>query len=151
MNDDIPPLRRPEDMPPILNQADLHRHWRALMGPLGFSRPALWLQFLSVDGRGNGMITKIEEVPDRPDDALLENLIWICGKLLNSDLRGGRVAFLWSRPGSRLVTEDDLAWARGLTAAARSAEVPCEPVHLANDEELRVFAPDDLASPGAAA
>ena len=31
-------------MPLVRNQADLHRHWRALMGRLGFSQPRLYLQ-----------------------------------------------------------------------------------------------------------
>ncbi|HET6625931.1 MAG TPA: hypothetical protein VFG63_06040 [Nocardioidaceae bacterium] len=151
MNDDIPPLQRPEDMPPVHSQADLHRHWRALMGPLGFTRPALWLHLLTADDRAEAMITKIDELPDRPDDRLLTNLLWVCAELLENDVPGGKVAFLYSRPGSRLITDDDRAWARGLTSAARRAGVPCAPVHLANDEELRVFAPDDLAEPGSAA
>ena len=151
MNEHIPPLRRPEDMSPIRSEIDLHQHWRALMGPLGFSQPALWVQFLSIDDRADGMITHIEELPDDPEDLLLDNLMWICGEMLDSGLPGGRVAFLYSRPGSRLVTEDDRSWARGLMSAARKAGVPCEPIHLANDEELRVFAPDDLALPSSAA
>lgn len=151
MNDDIPPLRRPEDMAPIGSQADLQQLWRALMGELGFSQPALWLTFLSIDGYAEGWITKIEELPERPDDRLLDNLMSICGELLDQDHCGGSVAFLFSRPGSRFVTDDDRAWARGLRSAARKSGVPCEPIHLANDEELRVFAPDDLGLPSAAA
>lgn len=151
MNDDTPPLRHPEDMPAIRSQADLHQLWRALVGPLGFSQPALWVSFVSIDDRANGIITKIDELPDRPDDLLLYSLMMICGGQIDRDLPGGRVAFLYSRPGSRLVTDDDRAWARGLRSAARKAGVPCEPIHLANDEELRIFAPDDLGLPSSAA
>lgn len=151
MDDDIPPLRRPEDMAPIRSQLDLHQHWRSLMGPLGFSRATLWVHFLTSDDRPDGLITQVEDLPDRPDDRLLDNLMSVCGDLLDSDLPGGRVAFLYTRPGSRLVTDDDRAWARGLRSAARKAGVPCAPIHLANDEELRVFAPDDLVLPGSAA
>ena len=151
MNEHIPTLRRPEDMSPIRSQADLHQHWRALMGPLGFSQPALWVQFLSNDDRADGRITVVEELTDHPDELLLGNLMMVCGELLDSDLPGGRVAFLYSRPGSRLVTNNDRAWARGLMSAARESGVCCEPIHLANDEQLRVFAPDDLALPKSAA
>lgn len=150
MNEEIPPLRRPQDMPPIECQADLHRHWRALMGPLGFSAPSLWLQLIGADNRAVGVLPQIEDLPDRPDTRILDNLVYLCASLLESDCPGGRVAFLYSRPGSRHVTDDDRAWARGLHAAARRAGLPCEPVHLANDEELRVFAPDDLAVAGPA-
>lgn len=103
----------PERLWIVRGQTELHQHWRALMGPLGFSQTALWVQFLSIDDRADGMITHIEELPNDPEDLLLDNLMWICGELLDSELPGGRVAFLYSRPGSRLVTEDDRAWARG--------------------------------------
>jgi len=151
MSKHIPPLRRPEDMAPIRTQADLHQHWRALMGPLGFSRPALWIQFLGEDDRADGRITKVEELTDRPDGLMLINLMLVCEQLLDSDLPGGRVAFLYSRPGSRVVTDDDRAWAMALMLSAREAGVSFEPIHLATDEELRVFAPDDLALPRSAA
>ena len=151
MNDDIPPLLPPEDMPPIRNQQDLHEHWRALMGPLGFAQATLWLQFVTIDDRVDGLITRIDDLPSRPDVRLLENLLTICGEVLDNEVPGGRVAFLYSRPGPRRVTDDDRAWARGLRTAARKAGVPCAPIHLANDEQLQVLAPDDLGLPKSAA
>jgi hypothetical protein len=60
---------------------------------------------------------------------------------------GGAVALLYTRPGRRPMNDDDRSWARSLTRAARQVEIPLWPVHFANDEELLVFAPDDLAGP----
>lgn len=144
MSDDIPPLRTPDDMPAIRNQTDLDRHWRALMGPLGFSRSALWLTFVGADDRARPMVTKVEDLPDRPAEPLLDNLVGICADLLAHDVPGGRVAFLYVRPGTRFVTDEDRAWARALRFAATNIGLPCEPIHLATDEQLRVFAPDDI-------
>ena len=104
----IPPLLSPDQMPPIRSQDDLHRHWRALMGPLGFSGRQLWLNVLGADRR--------------PTPVLL------------------------ARPGSAPMSPADRGFARALAAAARCSGVPLEPLHLATDEEVLAFAPDDLAA-----
>ena len=144
-NNDIPPLLPPEDMPAIKTQSDLARHWRALMGPLGFSRPVLWLMFLDPSGRCDGMVTQVDEIPETSDPELLANLLGICAQVIDSELQpGSRVAFLRSLPGPRELTDGDRSWARGLLDAAREAGLPCEPVHLATDEAVRVIALDDL-------
>ena len=149
MRDDIPPLRRPQDLGPIESQTDLELLWRELIGELGFSARSLWVLLLSADGCPGGVVPKVEDLPNLPDEQLLGNLMALCGDLIDADLAGGRVAFLYSRPGPRQVTDQDLAWARGLLSAGRRVGVPCEPVHLANDEELRVFSPDDLVADSA--
>ena len=56
------------------------------------------------------------------------------------------VAFLLTRPGCGGMTSDDRAWARALTAAVRRAGLPAWPVHRANNDELVVCSPDDLAA-----
>jgi hypothetical protein len=150
MSEDIPQLRPPDQMPPVLTQADLFDHWRALMGPLGFSDRSLWLMLLRPDGRCDGLLTKIEQVPARPDRLLLDNLMGILDELLRGE-PGVRLAFLLSRPGRDGVTPNDRAWGRDLHRAARAARLPCEPVHVANDVRLHVLAMDDLTDPAAAA
>lgn len=146
MDDDIPPLRRPEDMPAVRTQADLYQHWRALMGELGFSEPILWFQFFDADGRCLPLIQQISELTHVPETDLLENLMWVCGEIIREHAPGGTVAFLRSRPGHAGVSPSDHAWATGLASAARDAGLRCHPVHLANDHELRVFTPDDAVA-----
>lgn len=144
-NDKIPPLKPPEQMPPIHSQHDLQQHWRALMGPLGFSERLLWLGFIDTDRRMTPMLSQISDIPAYPDSKLLAGLLDIATRILRDPLGGGSVAIMVSRPGRAAMTDSDLAWARALTEAARVAELPFEPVHLANDEILTVFSPDDLA------
>lgn len=143
-NDPIPPLLPPEQTPPIRTQHDLFQHWRALMCPLGFSRPLLWLLFVAADGRPGPMLSQIDDLPTFPDDLFLVNLMHITKDVIAHEAPGGSLAVLLSRPGSATLTESDRAWARRLTTAALEAGVRMRPVHLANDEEIRIVAPDDL-------
>ncbi len=143
MTNDIPPLRRPEASPPIRSQADLHQHWRALMGELGFAAPQLWMVLLDADGGCSPVVQKIDEIPHLPEPEVLANLMTVCRGLLDRVLPGGSVAFLMARPGPAGLTASDRAWAGGLAAAARERGVECRPVHLANDQEIRAFTPDD--------
>jgi hypothetical protein len=150
MDDDIPPLRRPEDMPPIRTQADLHRHWRALMGQLGFGYRSLWVQLIGPGDRCAPALMQIEYLEDEPEDLFLANLMQICGRFVHETSMGGRVAMLLSRPGRRELTVSDRVWAAGLHRAAAVSAIPCEALHLANDQEIRVITPDDFDLPASA-
>jgi hypothetical protein len=44
----------------------------------------------------------------------------------------------------------DRVWAAGLRRAAAVSAIPCEPLHLANDQEIRVITPDDFDLPASA-
>ena len=142
-DEDIPPLRRPQDMPPVRSQADLWRHWRALMGPLGFSERLLWMQFFGPNGRMTPVLSQITDLPHVPDAELVNNLLMICRRLCD-DLAGGSVAMLLSRPGPAGITAEERLWARVLTESATAAKVALWPVHVANDHELVVVPPDEL-------
>lgn len=138
----------PENLPPVGSDADLFQRWRSLMGPLGFSRRRLWILFLAPDGRVAPVLPTIDDVSGRADTGDCGPVVRICADVLESNLPGGSVAILYSRPGRGPVSEDDRTWARGLAAAAAREGVRLWPVHFANDEILQVFAPDDLiASP----
>jgi hypothetical protein len=144
-NDQIPAMRRPEDVDPIRNQSDLCRHWRMLMGELGFGRHSLWLHLLHEDGRPSPVLAQIDDLPTTVDPAMADDVIIMCTHLL-SDAPGSTVALLLSRPGSAVLAGWEQAWARELHAAADRHGVPIWPVHRANDERLEVVSPDDLAA-----
>jgi hypothetical protein len=146
MTNETPLLRQPEDTPPIRSQADLHRHWRALMGELGFSAPQLWMILLDANGRATPVVQKIDEIPAVPEPEVLGGLMTVCRALLDEVVPGGSVAFLRARPGSAGLTASDRAWASRLSDAASDRGVACHPVHLANDQEIRAFTPDDQSA-----
>ena len=143
MSHDIPPMRAPEDIPPVHTQADLEQLWRMLMGPLGFGHRALWLQVLDSDHRTTPVLLQIEDVPRIPTDGGLDRLLEMTSHFLEP---GWSVAFLLTGPGRRGLTPEVRAWARGLLAAVQRAGLPVWPVHRANDVELAVCAVDDLAA-----
>lgn len=150
-HDDIPPLVPIDQQPPITDQQALSTYWRALMGPLGFSRPLLWLSFISADHLPTPLLTQIDELPELPDDEpLLTNLMYVASRIIDDQVEGGSLAVLLSRPGRAQMTDSDRAWARALSAAGDVAGVSMRPVHLATDEAVRVFALDDLLGPDAA-
>ncbi len=142
--EDIPALVPVEQLPPVRTSLDIYHVWRLLMGPLGFSARRLWVTFTDADGRVSPALPQIDEVPARASVADCGGLMIMLDHLRDF-FAGGAVALLYSRPGRRPMDDDDRSWARSLTAAARAADIDLWPVHLATDEELLVFAPDDLA------
>jgi hypothetical protein len=145
---DIPTLGRPHEMPAIRNSDDLCLRWRVLMGPLGFSRPRLWIAFLKPDNMMSAQLTQIEDIPRRADSKMCGSLLEMCYHVVGRNGAGGSAAMLLTRPGRNPMDDTDRSWARCLTAAAGQLSVSMWPVHFANDVELRGFAPDDLVSTG---
>lgn len=134
--DDLPPRLSPDEMPPFTDQASVELAWRSLIGRPGFSTPQLWLLF--VDGDRPLHLLQVEDVPLQPHGAEIDAIAQMLDHLLDERRS---CAFLFARPGGPGRTAGDLAWARALAAT-------CDrwPVHLANDVEVRVAAPDDLAA-----
>jgi hypothetical protein len=143
---DTPTLGRPHEMPAIRNSDELCQRWRALMGPLGFGRPRLWIAFLGRDNMMSPQLTQIEDIPGRGNAQMCGSLLEMCRYIVGRNGVGGSVAMLLTRPGRNPMDDADRSWARCLTSAAEQLRVLMWPVHFANDVELRVFAPDDLVT-----
>ncbi len=137
-------IKHPDKMPAIHTQRDLEEHWRSMMGPPGFSDRQLWAGFIDLDRMMTPLLLQINELPQHPDSESLDGLMLVAQQTLDEQLPGGGLAVLLCRPGAAQMSGSDRAWARELTVAARRNGIPMEPVHLVNDENLRVFAPDDL-------
>jgi hypothetical protein len=141
--DQIPPRTTPENTAPVRTHADLHRLWRALMGPLGFGGRSLWVLILEPDGRPTGHLLQIEELPAAPDPHMLDDLTRFVS-IAVAEVGPCQVAFLLSRPGRDGLTDGDREWAACVQEAVRTEGLPVWPMHRANDSELVVVAPDDL-------
>ncbi len=146
MTYEVPARRRPEDTPPIKTQDDLCQLWRSLMGPLGFGQRYLWAVVLDSEGRVLPAIIQIDGCPLVPDRLMLRNLTRSIVRVIGDDRGRHSVAFLWSRPGGAATKHTDIAWAHAILEAVKKAMIPTWPIHLANDFDLRVFAPDELAA-----
>jgi hypothetical protein len=129
--------------PIIRTQNDLEQAWRQLMGPWGYGRHSLWLMVIH-DDVPVPRLTEIDECVEAPDAELTSGFAHVLGALAR-DLGGGlRFAVLRTRPGTGAVTDDDRAWARFVYAAAGTAEVTCEIVHLGTEGSVRSLPPDEV-------
>jgi hypothetical protein len=133
------------DHPPVHDDADLLALWRRLMGPGGFGRRSLWTVWLDEHGMRLPVIVPIDDLPNQPDQLLVDNFVGVIGGVLRST-EARTVAVLLLRPGPSAKSADDRAWAVALIAAARRAGVAMWPVHIATNDLVQVFAPDDLMS-----
>jgi len=138
---DIPALA------PVRTDADLLRHWRALMSAGGFTQRSLWTIWFDERGDSLPIIVPIDDVPERPDDQLVDNLISTLGQIIDES-EASTAAVLLSRPGDPRKGAGDLVWARALLASARRQGVPMWPVHLATANQIQAFTPDDLVAAG---
>ncbi|MFD1717115.1 hypothetical protein [Georgenia deserti] len=129
---------------PIRTPQDVFRRWRDLMGPLGFTRRHLWFQFVTPDGLLAPPLSRVEDIPEDLDPEAADGLMQILELTLPTVGADSTVALLLSRPGPARMTRSDLGWARGLIDAAARTGVALQPIHLATDEAIRVFAADDL-------
>ena len=100
---------------PIRSAADLTDRWRTLLDPPEFTARSLWLTWLGADGRQLPVVVPVEDVPQRPDPALLVGLREVHGGVLHDQLGAtGHLALALCRPGDPAITEDDDAWADAL-------------------------------------
>ena len=138
-----PTPSHPSDCLPIRSQADLDRHWRGLMGPLGFAHRQLWLNLIDDGGRPTPFLTQVDELPEEPDPFALDNLFGITARLIDEEAPGASLALLIARPGSEKHMAADLAWASALAAAARRNGVMLRAMYLATNVDIRIVAPDE--------
>lgn len=134
--------RRPFN-PIIQTQSELEYAWRRLMGPWAFDGHSVWIMFI-IEDRPMPHLTEITEAHEAPTRDSLSGLSEVLRRLAEDVAKGARVAFLRSRPGPDLVTAEDRAWAEGLYAAAREADVPCEVIHLGTRGAIRALPADEL-------
>ena len=139
-----------DDCPPVRSQRDLELLWRRLLHPLGFTGASLWLMFIEADDRPVPRLTEIQDADDVPEREDLLGFGQMLATLVTEAVPGGRVAFLRSRPGTGGIDDLDRAWAEALYAAARSAGVPCEVVHVATDSDVHPVPLDELVLPRSA-
>ncbi len=131
------------DESPVRTQDDLCRLWQSHLDDHRVEGRSLWLTFLDVEDRPTPFLAQVDGLPEQPEPVMLGNLMEICERIV-TDNHGGRIALLLVRPGPPHHRPGDRAWAAAILAAARSAGVPCAPVHLATDDTVRIVAADDL-------
>jgi hypothetical protein len=117
---------------PVRSAEELTRRWEMLLDPPVFSARSLWLVWLD-DGLMLPVVIPVDDVPARPDGALLGNLVTVCTSVAESHVTGTcHVAMALCRPGGSAVTADDDTWADGLRGAFDATGATWS-LHLAAD------------------
>ena len=132
-------------LPTVHTQADLEGAWRQLIHPLGWSSRRFWMMLIDATGTVLPQLIEVDELDHPPDDHELEGGATFLRELVEMlHVPGARVAFLVCRPGTGRPGPEDRAWAGALLRMAQRAGVPCEPTHLATDEEIVPIPLDEL-------
>lgn len=129
----------PDPTRPVIDtDEDLLDFWRSLIIPGEIEAPAFWILLIDPSGVPLRQLMEITEPPGFPDRADVRALAQFLRAICSTpELPGMRVAPLVVRTGpASPVTPTDLAWASTYHRAAVLAGVPCEPVHLAGDDEV---------------
>lgn len=141
-------LRDQLDRLRLHTQADVHRLWELLMGPLGFASVSVWVVPVDEQGATLRHITKVEDDGDQrlPTTKELHALVDVLAELAREDDEVVGYAVLLSRPGRHGLTDTDRRFAADVLAAFRDTGIRCLPVHVADDQAVMAITPDDLAS-----
>ena len=98
---------------PVLSAVELTARWSDLLEPPAFGARSLWLAWVGPDGLMLPLITPIDDVPLRPDRALMPGLRHLHETV--TEMKGAHhLAMALCRPGRPAVTTDDAGWAEAL-------------------------------------
>jgi hypothetical protein len=128
--DTTPPHHSPLTDPLRTDAEILHRIGQ-LIGPSAREWRSLVLFFLDGDARTLPVVVPIDDVPDDPEPAVLENLCWILAQVLNEQEPGASVVIMLTRPGPAEPDRTDLTWRDRMSDAATRQGVRVRLVCLA--------------------
>jgi hypothetical protein len=103
------PLRTDKEILARIGQLVLpeSREWRSLV-----------LFFLDGDARTLPVVVPIDDVPEDPEPAVIENLCWILSQVLGEQAPGASVVIMLTRPGAAEPEDADVIWRDRLADAA---------------------------------
>jgi len=109
-------------------------------------RQSLWMLFLAPDGAPLPVVVPVDDVPDRPEQLLIDNLCTILGGVLQMDPEASSVVLVLTRPK---VAESDpvgAEWAAAIWAAVRESGVNVRLFCVAAPGRLEVLPALDAAA-----
>lgn len=116
---------------PVLTDRDVLDRVRCLVDQDASRRRTLWLMFLAPDGAQLPVLLPIDDVPERPDAAVVASLCSIVAHVLGDASEGGSAVLTLSRPGGLTPSDSDSYWVRALHRAAAEQDIGIRMVCLA--------------------
>ena len=126
---------------PVITDNDVLARVTAIIEPSVRRQRSLWLFFLERDGTQANLVVPIDDVPDRPESAVVANVCYVASESIAQAPRILSVIITLTRPGTVRRTESDRHILRGLQHGAARYATPVRMLVLATPEGVRELGP----------
>ena len=141
MDDATPPRYSPLDNPLRTDEEILDRIGQ-LIQPESREWRSLVLFFLDGAARTLPVVVPVDDVPEDPEPAIIENLCWILSQVLGKQEPDASVVIMMTRPGEAKAAATDLIWRDRLASAAAGQGVRVRLICLATPDGLLTLSAD---------
>jgi hypothetical protein len=126
---------------PVITDHDVLARVSAIIEPAARRQRCLWLFFLHRDARQANLLVPIDEVPERPEAAVVSNVCYVAAESIAQAPSLLSVVITLSRPGTVRRTESDRHILRALQHGAARHATPVRMLVLATPEGVRELGP----------
>jgi hypothetical protein len=126
---------------PIVTDSDVLDRVAAIVSPAARRHRTLWLFFLHRDGIQANLVVPIDDIPDRPDAAVIGNVCYVASESIAQAPSLLSVVITLSRPGTLRRTDSDRYFLRALQHGASRHATPIRLLVLATPEGVRELGP----------
>lgn len=126
---------------PVVTDNDVLARVAAIIEPSVRRQRSLWLFFLERDATQANLIVPIDDVPERPEAAVVANVCYVASESIAQAPRILSVIITLSRPGTVRRTESDRHILRALQHGAARHATPVRMLVLATPEGVRELGP----------
>ncbi len=126
---------------PVVTDRDVLDRVAAIVPPAARRYRTLWLFFLYRDGMQANLVVPIDDIPDRPEPAVVHNVCYVASESIAQAPGLLSVVITLSRPGTLRRTESDRHLLRALQHGASRYATPIRLLVLATPEGVRELGP----------
>ena len=126
---------------PVVTDNDVLARVAAIIEPSARRQRSLWLFFIERDCSQANLIVPIDDVPERPEAAVVANVCYVASESVARAPRILSVIIALTRPGPVRRTESDRHMLRALQHGAAKHSTPVRMLVLATPEGVRELGP----------
>ena len=126
---------------PVITDDDVLDRVAAIVSPAARRYRTLWLFFLQRDGIQANLVVPVDDIPDRPEAAVIRNVCYVASASIAQAPSLRSVVITLSRPGTLRRTESDRHLLRALQQGASLHATPVRMLVLATPEGVRELGP----------
>lgn len=126
---------------PVITDADVLDRVAAIVSPADRRYRTLWLFFLRRDGIQANLVVPIDDLPERPDTAVLDNVCYVASESIAQAPSLAAAVITLSRPGTLRRNDSDRHFLRAFQHGAGRHATPIRMLVLATPEGVRELGP----------